>query len=80
MDQKNNKVLTGNELLPEYNHLSEWEFYAANFLTEYNQSIEEGLDIEKYQELFLAADKLPRSKIAKQLGDVIFKIIQNMIV
>ena len=77
MDQKNYNSLIGNELFPEYDHLSEWEFYAANFLTEYNQSIEEGLDIEKYQDLFLAADKLPRSKIAKQLGDVIFKIIQN---
>ena len=77
MDQKNYKSLIGNELLPEYDHLSEWEFYAANFLTEYNQSIEEGLDIEKYQDLFLAAAKLPRNKITKQLGDVIFKIIQN---
>ena len=60
-----------------YDHLSEWEFYAANFQTEYAQSLEEGLDISAYEGLFSEAAKLPRNDIAKKMGDVLFELIQN---
>ena len=34
---------------PQYDNINEWEFYSSNLITEYQQSVEEGLDIEKYK-------------------------------
>ena len=39
-------------LKPQYKNIHDWEFYSSNLKTEYQQSIEEGLDIEKYKDLF----------------------------
>ena len=46
---KYNKVMK-----PQYSNLHDWEFYASDITTEYRQSVEEGLDIEKYKALFEA--------------------------
>ena len=64
-------------LKPNLNSIHEWAFYADNLLTEYNQSIEEGLDISAYKALFEAAAALPRDEIKKRLGDVLFDIVCN---
>ena len=34
-----------NEIKPQYVNIHDWEFYSSNLMTEYQQSIEEGLDI-----------------------------------
>ena len=62
---------------PQYSNLHQWEFYAANLVTEYTQSVEEGLDIEKYKDLFEAVSKLPQDETKKKLGDVLFEIVTN---
>lgn len=62
-------------LKPQYQDLHDWEFYSSNLLTEYKQSIEEGLDVEKYRELFFATALLPKNEIKKRLGDVLFDIV-----
>lgn len=62
---------------PKYANLHDWEFYSSAILTEYEQSVDEGLDVEKYENLFLAVSKLPKDEIKKKLGDVIFEIISN---
>lgn len=64
-------------LKPAYESMDNWEFYASNLATEYQQSTEEGLDIEEYKELFDAVSKLPKDEIKKRLGDVIFDIVYN---
>lgn len=68
-DQKN--------LKPAYESIDNWEFYASNLATEYRQSIEEGLDIEEYKELFDSVAKLPKGEIKKRLGDIIFDIVYD---
>ena len=65
------------ELKPAYESMNNWELYAANLATEYTQSVEEGLDIEEYKEIFDAVEKLPKGEIKKRLGDIIFDIVYN---
>lgn len=62
---------------PQYENLHKWEFYSSNLMTEYVQSIEEGLDIEQYKDVFTAVSKLPQDEIKKKFGDVLFEIVSN---
>ncbi len=66
-----------NSIKPQYENIHDWEFYSSNLLTEYTQSLEEGLDIEKYKDLFASVSKLPKNEIKKKLGDTLFEIIIN---
>lgn len=63
------------KILPSYEKITDWEFYASEVMTEYNQCIEEGLDVSAYRELFTAISKLPKNSIKKELGDVVQKIV-----
>lgn len=65
------------EVLPAFEDIPGWEFYAASVLVEYKQSIDEGLDIEQYKPLFEAIGRLPQDEIKKDLGDVVYKIVNN---
>ena len=62
---------------PQYENLHDWEFYSSNLMTEYDQSIEEGLDIKKYRDVFYAVSKLPKNEIKKKFGDVLFEIVKD---
>ena len=62
---------------PQYGKIHDWEMYSSNLSTEYIQSIEEGLDIEQYKDLFSAVSKVPKGEIQKRLGDVLFDIVVN---
>ena len=54
---------------PHYKNIHDWEFYSSNLLLEYEQSLDEGLDIEIYKDVFFAASRLPKGEIVKKLGD-----------
>lgn len=62
-------------LKPQYQNIHDWDFYAANLAIEYKQSVEEGLNIENYKDVFAAVAKLPRTEIKKKLGDVLFEVV-----
>lgn len=62
---------------PQYQNIHDWEFYSSNLVIEYQQSIEEGLDIEKYSDIFSSVSRLPKSEIKKKLGDILFEIIAS---
>lgn len=62
---------------PNYEKMDGCEFYPADIMIEYKQCIDEGLDVEKYKELFEAVSKLPHDEIANDLGDTLFKIVSN---
>ena len=62
---------------PQYENIHDWEFYSSNLMTEYIQSVEEGLDIEKYKDIFAAVSKLPKNEIKKKFGDVLFEIVSG---
>ena len=62
-------------LKPQYQNLHDWEFYSSNLLTEYQQSIDEGLDVESYKDIFYSVARLPKGEIKKRLGDVLFSVV-----
>ncbi len=65
------------EMKPKYANLHTWEAYSSDLLTEYEQSVEEGLDIEAYKDLFAAVSRLPQDEPKKKLGDILFDIVLN---
>ncbi len=63
------------QIKPQYVNIDDWEFYSSNLMTEYTQSIEEGLDIETYKDVFSAVSRLPKDDKKKKLGDILFEIV-----
>lgn len=51
--------------------------YHHGILTEYRQSYEEGLDIEKYKDLFQAVGKMDADEYKAEISDVLYRIIEN---
>ena len=66
-----------NRIKPQYANIHDWEFYSSNLLIEYKQSIEEGLDIEAYKDVFFAVSRLPKDESKKKFGDILFEIVAN---
>ncbi len=64
-------------LKPQYQNIHDWEFYSSNLQVEYQQSMEEGLDIERYSDVFSSISRLPKGEIKKKLGDVLFEIVMS---
>ena len=60
---------------PHYKNIHDWEFYSSNLLLEYQESIDEGLDIEVYSDVFSSVSRLPKGEIKKKLGDALFEVI-----
>lgn len=58
-----------------FSDLGEWDFYCNDLVVEYQQCIDEGLDVEKYKDVFDAVINLPRSEVKKKLSDVIFEAV-----
>ncbi len=65
------------KLLPSYDNLHPWELYSEELLTEYRQSIEQGLDIEAYKGLFEEIAKMPRGELKEKMADVIFELVSS---
>ena len=65
-------------LKPQYQNLHDWEFYSANLMTEYVQSIEEGLDIEAYKDIFESISRLPKGEFKKNFIFLLIKFLKNM--
>ena len=58
---------------PDYEKLHDWEFYGSYLMTEYQQCMEEGLDIAAYKELFEAVvDSVSSAEI-----DYIFSLVNS---
>lgn len=62
---------------PDYDKVHGWETYCHELLTEYTQSVEEGLDLAQYEELFRTVAKMPKTPYKERLADVLFEIVQN---
>lgn len=77
-DTRITEELTYNKSIkPKYANMHEWEAYSSNLQTEYQQSVEEGLDLSLYANLFNAVSMLPQNEIKEKLGDIIQEIILN---
>ena len=65
------------EMKKDYSNLGWWESYQRELMTEYRQSIEEGLDIEAYKDLFEVASKLPDGETREKIANAIFDLVYN---
>ena len=64
---------------PSLASLHPWELYSAALGIEYRQSLEEGLDVEKYADLFRAVEALPADDIdaKEKLADTLFELVMT---
>ncbi len=62
---------------PKWEHMHDWEFYASDLMTEYTQSIEEGLDIESYKDVFESIAALPKGDVKKRMADILFEVVSD---
>ncbi|MBR3929277.1 MAG: ADP-ribosylglycohydrolase family protein [Clostridia bacterium] len=60
---------------PDFSMQFSWESYAADLMVEYRQSVEEGKDIQKYEDLFSAAAKMEASEEKDRIADVLFDVV-----
>ncbi|MBR6785791.1 MAG: ADP-ribosylglycohydrolase family protein [Clostridia bacterium] len=65
------------EIKTDYNNVDGLNRYPQDLLAEYNQSMEEGLDVEKYKSLFEAVAALKPSEYKTKMSDVIFEMVIN---
>ncbi|MBQ7226591.1 MAG: ADP-ribosylglycohydrolase family protein [Clostridia bacterium] len=65
------------ELKKDYAKMGWWQSYQRDIMVEYRQSVEEGLDVEAYKELFEAVSKMPDNEHKDRASDVIFNIVYN---
>ena len=65
------------ELKINYNPVDDFNRYAFDISAEYNQSVEEGLDIEEHKALFEAVQNMPNGEEKTKMSDVIFELVMN---
>ena len=63
------------QIKPQYSNVHDWEFYSSNLQIEYAQSIEEGLDMETYKDVFSSIARLPKDETKKKLGDILYEVV-----
>ena len=71
------ELRTKREMLPSFN-LHPWEAYYKEMPTEYQQTFEEGKDVEKYKNLMYAIAGMPDGKAKSDMADIIFGIIEEL--
>ncbi len=65
------------EIKTDYNNIEGLNRYPQDIMAEYNQSIEEGLDIEKYKAVFEAVAALEPGEYKTRMSDVIYEMVIN---
>ncbi len=65
------------EMKIDYNNVDGLNRYPQDLMAEYNQSIEEGLDVEKYKSLFEAVAALKPGEYKAKMSDIIFEMVIN---
>lgn len=65
------------KIIPLFETMHEWDLYSEELIYEYQQSIEEGIDITKYQELFQCVSALEKGIYKTKLADILFDIMQT---
>ena len=66
-----------NSIAPDYVDAMEWRAYCKKLKLEYQQATEEGLDLERYRNLFYAVAEMPDGKNKEDMSDVLFNIVIN---
>lgn len=65
------------EIKATHNNIGDLNRYPNDIMAEYRQSIEEGLDVEQYKDLFEAVAALEAGEYKTKFSDVIFEMVIN---
>ena len=65
------------DITPDFEKISSWDTYCKQLEIEYQQSIEEGLDIEKYKDVFMAIHNLEHDRHKVDIANVLYDIIKH---
>ncbi|MBR3819171.1 MAG: ADP-ribosylglycohydrolase family protein, partial [Clostridia bacterium] len=65
------------EIKIDYNNVDGFNRYPSDIMNEYVQSMEEGVDIEKYKSLFEAVSGLENGEYKTRMSDVIYEMVIN---
>ena len=77
-DKRLSEIINYDKVIkPSYEKMHIWEDYSRDNMTEFQQSMDEGLDIALYEELFKTTARLPRNQVRGKLGDLLFEIVSN---
>ena len=68
----------GEELLPNYSSIDEWELWSKALTIEYRQCSDEGKAVENYKELFEAINRLPATAEKEKMCDALFSLISKL--
>ena len=65
------------EIKIDYDNADGFNRYPSDIMAEYNQSVEEGLDIEKHKGLFESVAEMESGEIKNRMSDLIFETVIN---
>lgn len=65
------------EIKIDYNHIEGFNRYPSDIMAEYNQCLEEGIDVEKHKALFESVAALESGEMKTKMSDIIFETVIN---
>ena len=65
------------DITPDFEELSDWDTYCKQLAIEYKQSVEEGLDVEKYKDVFMSVHNLEHDRHKVDIANVLYDIIKH---
>ena len=63
--------------IPDLSKLSAWDVYSSDLAVDFQQSLDEGLDVECYRELFEAVSRMPVGEYRERIADVLFEMTRH---
>ena len=67
----------GTEMKIDYKNIEGLNRYPSDIMAEYNQSMEEGLDVEKHKALFESVAAMKDGEMKTRMSDLIFETVVN---
>ena len=52
--------------------------YLDNLMVEYHQSVDEGIDIEKYEALFKSVAEMPNGEVKEKIADALNELVLSL--
>lgn len=65
------------KIQPQYDQITGWDSYSDRIMIDYHQSVDEGRDIEQYENLFRAVSMMPKGAPKEKMSDVLFELSVN---
>lgn len=77
-DKREMEELRGvKKIEPKYDNITGWDSYSDQLMIEYRQSVDEGLDLEGYENLFRSVCSMPKGAIKEKMANALFELSIN---